>query len=387
VKKDIRILLLEDDMRDAELIKFALDQEGLAFQLRRVDSEVQFLAQMEQLKPDIVLLDYAVPGFDGLKALSIAQQKYPDVPFIFVTGTLGEEVVIEMLRNGATDYVLKTRLSRLGSAVLRALREAKDRLERKKAEIRLRKSLDQLRELSGYLQSVREDERIRISRLVHDELGQALTGLKMDLSWLAKRVPSEGKPLLEKIHSMSGNIDSTIQTVRRISTELRPGILDDLGLVAAIEWQAQEFQQRTGIQCVVTNDLTETILDEDINTAFFRIFQETLTNISRHANASKVGVRIEKRGHALLMLVSDNGRGITETEISNTQSIGLLGMQERAAILGGEATFSGAPEGGTTVRVQIPLTRPNLPTQLFNENSNSRRSRSRTPWLEANSGR
>jgi CheY-like chemotaxis protein len=138
VKKDIRILLLEDDIKDAELVKFALDQDGLTFQLKRVDSEGEFLSQMEQLKPDIVLLDYTVPGFDGLKALSIAQQKYPDIPFIFVTGTLGEEVVIEMLKNGATDYVLKTRLSRLGSAVIRALREAKDRLERKKAEIRLR---------------------------------------------------------------------------------------------------------------------------------------------------------------------------------------------------------------------------------------------------------
>jgi signal transduction histidine kinase len=387
VKKDIRILLLEDDFKDAELIKFALDQDGLSFQLRRVDSEDQFLAQMEQLKPDIVLLDYTVPGFDGLKALSLAQQKYPDIPFIFVTGTLGEEVVIEMLKNGATDYVLKTRLSRLGSAVLRAIREAKDRLERKKAEIRLRKSLDQLRELSGYLQSVREDERIRISRQVHDELGQALTGLKMDLSWLAKRLPRDGKPVLDKIESMSGSIDTTIQTVRRISTELRPGILDDLGLVAAIEWQAQEFQQRTGIKCVVTNDLTETILDEDINTAFFRIFQETLTNIIRHANATQVDVRIEKYGHTLHMLVTDNGRGITEAEINNTQSIGLLGMQERAAILGGEVTYTGAAGQGTTVRVQIPLTRSNPSTQLINENSYRRRPRSRSPWLETNPGR
>jgi signal transduction histidine kinase len=387
VKKDIRILLLEDDIKDAELIKFALDQDGLTFQLRRVDSEDQFLSQMEQLKPDIVLLDYTVPGFDGLKALAIAQQKYPDVPFIFVTGTLGEEVVIEMLKNGATDYVLKTRLTRLGSAVLRAIREAKDRLERKKAEVRLRKSLDQLRELSGYLQSVREDERIRISRQVHDELGQALTGLKMDLSWLAKRVPKEGKPILDKIQAMSGNIDSTIQTVRRISTELRPGILDDLGLVAAIEWQSQEFQQRTGIKCLVSNDVSETILDEDLNTAFFRIFQETLTNVIRHANASKVDVRLEKQGNALLMVVADNGRGITEGEISNTQSIGLLGMQERAALLGGEVTFAGAPGQGTIVKVQIPLTRSNPAAQVFNENTYRRRSRSRSPWLETNPGR
>lgn len=336
MKKDIRILLLEDDLEDAELVKFALDQGGLTFLLRRVDSEVQFLSQMEQLKPDIVLLDYSVPSFDGLQALEIAQQKYPDIPFIFVTGTLGEEVVIEMLKSGATDYVLKTRLSRLAPAVIRALREAKDRLERKRAEEKLQKSMEQLRALSVYLQYVREDERIRISRQVHDELGQALTGLKMDLYWLSNRLPKDQQVILDKTKSMASNIDSTIKTVRRIATELRPGVLDDLGLVAAIEWQAQEFQQRTNIECTVNSQLSDTILDEDLNTAFFRIFQETLTNVIRHAQASRVEVTLEKSSGNLVMEVRDNGRGITEAEINNTQSIGLLGMRERAALLGGE---------------------------------------------------
>ncbi len=303
-----------------------------------------------------------------------------------MTGTLGEEVVIEMLKSGATDYVLKTRLSRLAPAVVRALREAKDRLERKRAEDRLRKSLEQLRALSVYLQYVREDERIRISRQVHDELGQALTGLKMDLYWLKNRLPKDLKPVMDKMTTMSTNIDSTIQTVRRIATELRPGILDDLGLVAAIEWQAQEFQQRTGIECTVTSELNDTILEQDLNTAFFRIFQETLTNITRHAQATRVQVHLKKVGESLRMEVKDNGRGITEAEISNTQSIGLLGMRERAALLGGEVFFSGAPGEGTTVRVEIPLTRPG-PLVTFYENSNRRRSRSRPAWLEANPGR
>jgi signal transduction histidine kinase len=387
VKKDIRILLLEDNLEDAELIKFALDQGGLTFLLRRVDSEDQFLSQMEQLKPDIVLLDYSVPSFDGLQALEIAQQKYPDIPFIFVTGTLGEEVVIEMLKSGATDYVLKTRLSRLAPAVIRALREAKDRLERKKAEERLRKSLEQLRALSVYLQYVREDERIRISRQVHDELGQALTGLKMDLYWLSNRLPKDQKPVLDKTKTMASHIDSTIQTVRRIATELRPGVLDDLGLVAAIEWQAQEFQQRTNIECTVNSELSDSVLDEDLNTAFFRIFQETLTNVIRHAQATKVEVSLEKASGNLVMEVRDNGRGITEAEINNIQSIGLLGMRERAALLGGEVVFTGAPGKGTTVRVQIPLTRTGSIVSLYNENTHRRRPRSRPAWLEANPGR
>jgi signal transduction histidine kinase len=383
--KEIRILMLEDSLEDAQLVKFALHEGGLDFSLKRVESKGQYLRALENEPPDLILLDYALPSFDGLSALHLAQEKYPDIPFIFVTGTLGEEVVIEMLKSGATDYVLKTRLSRLVPAVRRALRETRERMERKTAQEKLRKSHEQLRALSVYLQYVREDERIRISRQVHDELGQALTGLKMDLYWMSTRLPKKAKAVHEKIKLMSNNIDETIQTVRRISTELRPGILDDLGLVAALEWQAHEFQHRTGIQCRVTSDLQEAILDEDLNTAFFRIFQETLTNIIRHANASRVDVHLKRESGNLVLQVRDNGRGISEAEISNTQSIGLLGMRERAALLGGEVTFKGIPDKETTVRVAIPLVRPRSIEPRYHENSYRRRSRSRTPWLEANS--
>jgi signal transduction histidine kinase len=388
VKKEIRILMLEDNVADAELIRFALREGGLVFALKRVDSKTAFLRELGDHTPDVILLDYALPGFDGFSALTLAQEHYPDIPFIFVTGTLGEEVVIEMLKSGATDYVLKTRLSRLVPAVLRALREKDERVERRKTEEKLRRSHEQLRALSVYLQHIREDERIRISRQVHDELGQSLTGLKMDLYWLSTRVPRQLRELHDKAKSMSAHIDSTIQTVRRISTELRPGILDDLGLVAALEWQAHEFQKRSGIKCEVTSDLKEAILDEDLNTAFFRIFQETLTNISRHANATKVTVHLKRsRGH-LTLSVHDNGRGISEAEISNTKSIGLLGMRERAALLGGKVTFVGAPDEGTTVVVRIPLSRPAREVKKRNhENSHSRRPRGRSTRPKANSRR
>jgi signal transduction histidine kinase len=385
VKKDIRILTLEDNVADAELIRFALREGGLSFSFKRVESKTGFLKELEEHTPDVILLDYALPGFDGFSALTLAQEKYPDIPFIFVTGTLGEEVVIEMLKSGATDYVLKTRLSRLAPAVLRALREREERLERRKTEDKLRRSHEQLRALSVYLQHVREDERIRISRTVHDELGQALTGLKMDLYWLSSRVPKQLRELHDKAKSMSAHIDSTIQTVRRISTELRPGILDDLGLVAALEWQAHEFQKRTGIHCVVTATLKDPVLEEDLNTAFFRIFQETLTNVLRHAHATKVTINLEKsRGH-LVMEIKDNGRGISEAEVSNTKSIGLLGMRERAALLGGKLVVTGAPVKGTTVLVKIPIQRPRQINNRKHENPYRRRSRGRSPRFETNS--
>ena len=379
--------MLEDNVADAELVKFALRDGGLNFTVKRVDSKAQYLQELEESPPDIILLDYALPDFDGFTALQMAQEKYPDIPFIFVTGTLGEEVVIEMLKSGATDYVLKTRLSRLVPAVQRAMREAGERAERRRAQERLKKSHEQLRALSVYLQHVREDERIRISRQVHDELGQALTGLKMDLYWLASRLPKQLRAVRDKTKTMSAHIDSTIQTVRRISTELRPGILDDLGLVAALEWQAAEFQKRNGIKCEVVSEVAEPILEEELNTAFFRIFQESLTNVLRHANATRIDVRIWEESGNLLMEIRDNGRGISESDWTNTRSIGVLGMRERASLLGGELTITGAPDQGTTVRVRIPREQPATTESRNHENTHRRRPRSRAAWAETNPGR
>ena len=379
--------MLEDDQADVELTRHALNSGGLSFSLTPVASRDEFLSELDKKTPDLLLLDYCVPTYDGLAALETAREKCPQTPAIFVTGTLGEEVVIEMLKSGATDYVLKTRLSRLVPAVQRAMREAGIRAERKRAEDKLRRSLEQLRALSVYLQYVREDERIRISRQVHDELGQALTGLKMDLYWLAHRLPKKYRLMHEKTKAMSAHIDETIQTVRRIATELRPGILDDLGLVPAIEWQAQEFEKRTRIQCQVTSELKEVTLDQDLNTAFFRIFQGTLTNVIRHAQATRVEVSIRADDEACVLEVKDNGRGISEAEINDTRSIGLLGMRERAALLNGELSITGAPGQGTTVSVRIPLARPGKSKLAEYEDPNRRRPRHSAAWLEADSGR
>jgi signal transduction histidine kinase len=355
MKHELRILLVEDSPLHAELVENVLREGNLPFSLTRVDTEEAFRNQIDRFPPDLILSDYALPSFNGHAALEIAKEKVPEVPFIFVTGTMGEEVAIETLKNGATDYVLKTRLARLMPAVQRALREAGERRERQRAEEKLQRSHAQLRALTTYLQYVREEERTRIAREVHDELGQALTGLKLDLSWLGKHLAKNGRPLRQKVDTMSAHIDATIQTVRRIATELRPGILDDLGLVAAIEWQANEFQTRTGIKCVVATTVTEAIWDQDFTTVFFRIFQETLTNIIRHAHATQVEVRLTEEAGRLVLVVQDNGRGITDEEISNTRSIGLIGMRERAALLNGEINFTGQPRGGTVVTVRIPL--------------------------------
>jgi PAS domain S-box-containing protein len=232
---------------------------------------------------------------------------------------------------------------------------AQDSTERKKSEEELNRSREQLRVLLAHLQSVREEERTRISREIHDELGQSLTALKIDLSWLRKRLGRDQTLLIEKAHGMSQLIDLNIQTVKRISAELRPGLLDDLGLTAALEWQAEEFQNRNGIACQLIIEPDNLVLGKEISTAVFRIFQETLTNIVRHAKSSKVRVRLTKKEEELALKVSDNGRGITRKQISSPSSIGLIGMNERVSFLGGTLSISGAKNRGTTVKVTIPL--------------------------------
>ena len=387
MKKDIHILMLEDDAADAELTRFALRKGGLNFSLTRVETQDEYIKQLDEQIPALILSDYSLPGFNGHDALEIAQKKCPETPFVFVTGTMGEEVAIETLKSGATDYVLKTRLSRLMPAVTRALREAAARSEHRRAEEQLRESHERLRALSVYLQSVREEERTRIAREVHDELGQALTSCKLDLSWIAGRLPKEQKSLLEKTRALISHIDSTIQTVRRISTELRPGVLDHLGLAAALEWQANEFQNRTGIKCDVRANVSEPLADPNLATTFFRIFQETLTNVIRHAGATQVMVDLKELDGRIILEVKDNGRGIERAEISNTKSMGLLGMKERAALLGGIFKIGRLTRTkGTRVSVSIPMQNPQRPIELSHEDSVNGRSRSSTSRVEANSG-
>jgi signal transduction histidine kinase len=385
MKKGLRILLLEDNSTDADLIHHTLRRGGLSFDMECVDNRNDFVRQLLGPPPDLILSDFSLPGFDGYAALAMALEHCPGTPFIFVTGTMGEEVAIETLKKGATDYVLKHRLSRLVLSVSRALRESKERAERRLAEKRLRESHEQLRSLSVHLQHVREQERTRIAREVHDELGQALTGLKLQLTWLASRLPKELRTLQTHTEAMSDRIDETIQSVRRIATELRPGILDTAGLQAALEWQANEFQSQTRIRCRVRSDVEETLSDQDLNTAFFRIFQETLTNIIRHAGATRVDVRLVESAGNLVLEVQDNGRGISEAEIHNTRSIGLLGMRERAALLGGEVRLRGETGKGTTVTVRIPRPASKPDKRYLHANPTHRRPRRRASRLEAHS--
>jgi signal transduction histidine kinase len=221
-------------------------------------------------------------------------------------------------------------------------------------EGRVRERTEQLRALTLRLESLREEERMHIAREVHDELGGALTAIKMDISRLKSALEKTQPELREKLNSLLELVDASVQTVRRIATELRPALLDDFGLVAAIEWQLQEFGRRTGIECVAQLALEPAALDPAAATAIFRVLQEALTNVARHAQASQVHVSLREEGGNVILLVADNGRGFDREAAHRTPSLGLMGMRERAFAIGGGLEIESQVGQGSTVRVTIP---------------------------------
>jgi PAS domain S-box-containing protein len=234
-----------------------------------------------------------------------------------------------------------------------------DNTPRKRAEEAeaLARSEQQLRMLAERVEKASEAERARLAREVHDVLGQELTGLKMDVAWVARRTePAQASDVvMARLQSMLTRIDSMMGTVRRIATELRPGALDDLGLCEAIEGHAREFHARSGIAVEFVPFERNLVLDSARSTAIFRVVQELLTNVARHAAATRVRVALRVEGDTLVLSVEDDGVGITDAQIASPSSLGLLGIRERALVFGGECRVDGAPGRGTTVTVRIPL--------------------------------
>lgn len=485
--KKLRILLVEDSPDDAELILCELASGGLSFDSTRVESADAMMAALSAADCDIVLSDYSLPNFSAPAALSLLQSGEKDIPFIMVSGCVGDEAAVAMMRAGAHDFILKDSLARLVPAVNRCLIEAETHRQYKVAqtalqksearfralatnipgvvfqflledgtlhlpyisegcnallgisqrmlqdapellldmivdedrpsyieavdisaarlttlnwegriyvgpapeikwinmragprkspgshggviwdgiatnitankinEIRIRQSEDQLRRLSTHIETVKEAERARVSREIHDDLGGTLTAIKMDLMVFTSKLPKPSPALLKRIASVNQLVDRAIESSVRIAAALRPGILD-CGIVAAIQWQTREFQDRTGIRCELRGRQDDIALSPEYSIAVFRIFQESLTNIAKHAHASAVDVVLTQADGWLVLEVSDNGRGIRDGDRFKPSSFGIRGMQERTRDFGGEITITRAGESGTKVRVRAPL--------------------------------
>ena len=363
----------------AVLIVEQLNEERLALALREADDRYHYTidsvmdaivaVDAEQL---ILLFNPAAEhmfGYSAQQVLGLKLEKLIPMPqreaharhvraFMAADGKAQPEPLrlsVRGLRADGTVFPIETTLSqtRIGgkhqvTAVLR------DVTERVRAEADLREMNGQLRQLSAALQNVREEERTRISRELHDELGQQLTGLKLDLSWLKTRLKDGRPPPPEKLTEMRHQLDAAISSVRRISSDLRPLILDDLGFGEAVKWQTSEFTKRSGLAVALDLNAADAVTDDALATALFRVVQESLTNVARHAHASQIHIRLVQEGGSLLLTVRDDGQGMAEV-VGRGKGVGLISMRERATAMGGSLRINSSPGEGTEIAVTVPL--------------------------------
>lgn len=478
----LKILHLEDLPEDAEFVDRQLRKSNIVFDKIVVDTKDTFIEALNTYSPDIVLSDHSLPSFNSLEALRIVQQYGMAIPFILITATVSEEFAVSIMKEGATDYILKDRLQRLPNAIISAVENCRLANEKKKIiediivnetlmkeaeqlagfgswqynnetktmifseemyrilcyeqneivpsrysflqkvhpedqqlfmktlenifadrqdtteltfriidkndnikiirsevvvlkkedgtiykingfchditdlthkEQKLAKYSADLRDLALHLQNIREEERASIAREIHDALGQELTALKIDLAWLIKKMADPNPATLAQAERMMELLNGTIASVRRIATQLRPSILDDLGLRDALIWQSGEYEKRTGIKVNFTAD---SFLPEIKNyaIAIFRIYQESLTNIARHAEASIIDAGLTYKNDRLFLTISDNGKGFNIDAIKNKKTLGLLGMKERVMALEGDFKLTSSPGNGTEIMISLP---------------------------------
>jgi signal transduction histidine kinase len=357
MKSPLHILHLEDDPNDAALIQSTLAAEGIICATTCVQTHDDFVAALEYGGIDLILSDFSMPAFNGFSALEIARVRCPDVPFILVSGTLGEELAIDSLQRGATDYVLKQRLSRLVPAVHRAMQEVKERVKRKQAEAKRQEYSRKLQVLSRRLVEAQETERRNIARELHDEIGQALTVMQLNLQAMLQSPGTDA--LTPRLNENLKVVERVLEQVHDISLNLRPSILDDLGLEPALRWFTERQAALVELKVEFHADWLEQRLDPMIETECFRVAQEALTNVVRHAQAKVVRVELRKEDLQLHLRVRDDGIGFEVSAVREKAvlgaSLGLLSMEERAALAGGGLEFTSIPRGGTEVHAWFPL--------------------------------
>jgi len=374
------ILIVDDVPENRLLLQNVLQDE---YEVKVASSGMKALSIAKSTPhPDMILLDVMMPEMDGFQVCKIlkANPETANIPIIFVTG-MGQ-VRDEALgfKLGAVDYISKpisipTVRARVSTHL--ALHSQNRKLEfqyqiknleligknaqlvqeikeREKLENSLRESGESLRKLTDHLQSVREEEKADIAREIHDELGGTLTALKFDTAWLAKKLPSTEQTLLDKVNDMVRLVDASVATIRRIVTELRPTILDDLGLWAAIEWQVNEFSKRTGIKSSLNLKNNQYQPSQHQAISLFRVIQESLTNIVRHAAATQIEVGCSYDNNVVGLWIKDNGIGLPGNFTSRSTSHGIRGMYERIESLGGTINIEGVMDKGTTITIKLP---------------------------------
>jgi len=353
-ERPLRLLHIEGSEFDHELAVAQLRRGGMAVRALRVETESEYVRALEH-PWDVVVSDYNMAEFPGLTALDLLKGHGHDIPFVLVSGEMGEDTAVEAMRNGASDYLLKNNLARLEPALLHAIDAVETRRARQHADTQLNISKQRVHELAQHLQTSIEMERAAIAREIHDDVGGSLTAIKFDLAWVARH--SDDPAVTLRVNGALETVTAAIEASQRIMHNLRPAILEQ-GLVAALQWMAARFERRTGVPCVLRTPPPALPLLQRLPAGVplvaYRTAQEALTNVTKHAHATHVEIDLALAGGVLSLEVSDNGRGLSQEDLGKVHSFGIRGLHERARTVGGWVDLSSGP-AGTTLILSVPL--------------------------------
>jgi signal transduction histidine kinase len=349
-QRTLRVLHLEDSEFDHALTLAQLKRGGLKVAMQRIDSEPEFLRALEQ-DWDAIISDYNLPGFSGLVALDLLKASGRDIPFLLLSGEIGEDAAVEAMRNGSADYLPKNNMARLVPALLHAVDANETRRAHQRADRELGESKQRLRELAQHLQTSIEAERAAIAREIHDDVGGSLSALNFDLAWIARH--SDSPAVRQRVASALDTLALAIEASQRVMHNLRPAILEQ-GLVAALQWMSARFERRTGVACRFSSDRETLDLPLGVPLVAYRTAQEALTNVTKHALATRVSIELTVAAGTLTLEVSDNGRGLDRDDLAKERSFGIRGLHERASTVGGWVDLSSGARG-TTLILSVPL--------------------------------
>lgn len=349
----IRLLVVEDSELDFDLLIAMLARDGPPLRAERVEDEARMREALERSTVDAVVTDHNMPRFDSFSALKLAKAADPDLPVLVVSGEMSEELAVAALHAGADDFILKSRLFRVGPALIRSLQAAGQRRAGRAAAAALAESEARLRELARHLETAKEEERKRIASEIHDDIGSMLTALRFETVALTKQLQQRGvdSPRLPMMLDLVGQL---VAASHRIQHKLRPPVLD-AGLVAALQWLVASFGQRTGAQASFESNREEVNLAPDRCAALYRAAQEALANVSKHAHARQVSVQLFASATDVSLEVSDDGVGFDPQMLQTAPGFGLRALMERARGLGGWAEVSSTPNAGASLMFSIPF--------------------------------